>query len=63
MTRADTAFGLALSSLPALAHHGIVGVGVAGLKSPGAPVESAASTVLSEGQEKYHLIFSASPLF
>lgn len=41
---------LALASGPALAHHGVAGVGVAGLKGPGAPLESAASTVLPEGK-------------
>lgn len=39
-----------LLSLPALAHHGVAGVGAAGLSGPGAPVESAASTVLPDGQ-------------
>ena len=39
-----------LLSLPALAHHGVAGVGAAGLNGPGAPIESAASTVLPEGK-------------
>lgn len=43
------ALALSLSSLPALAHHGVAGVGAAGLSGPGAPIESAASTVLPEG--------------
>ena len=34
---------------PALAHHGVAGVGVAALQGPGAPIESAASSVLPEG--------------
>lgn len=41
---------LALFSLPALAHHGVAGVGVGGLEGPGAPLESAASSVLPEGK-------------
>lgn len=51
MNRASI-LGLALLGvgLPALAHHGVAGVGVAGLSGPGAPVESAASTVLPDGQ-------------
>jgi len=34
---------------PVLAHHGVAGVGVAALQGPGAPIESAASSVLPEG--------------
>jgi len=41
---------LFLFSAPALAHHGVAGVGAAGLNGPGAPVESGASTVLPEGK-------------
>jgi hypothetical protein len=41
---------LSFFSLPAFGHHGVTGVGVAGLNGPGAPVESAASTVLPEGK-------------
>lgn len=41
---------LFLVSLPVFAHHGVAGVGAAGLKGPGAPIESAASTVLPEGK-------------
>ncbi|HZV53514.1 MAG TPA: hypothetical protein VFF82_01135 [Rhodocyclaceae bacterium] len=37
-----------LSALPALAHHGVAGVGAAALEGPGAPVESASSAVLPE---------------
>lgn len=48
--RLVAAFALCLLSAPALAHHGVAGVGAAGLKGPGAPVESAASTVLPEGK-------------
>jgi hypothetical protein len=39
---------LALSS-PALAHHGVAGVGAAAIEGPGAPVESASSGVLPAG--------------
>ncbi|WP_296752996.1 transporter [Thiobacillus sp.] len=41
---------LSLLSLPAFAHHGIAGVGAASLNGPGAPIESATSTVLPEGK-------------
>ncbi len=34
---------------PALAHHGVAGVGAVGLQGPGAPIESAASSVLPAG--------------
>jgi hypothetical protein len=40
---------LSLLALPALGHHGVAGLGAAGLRGPGAPLESAASTVLPEG--------------
>lgn len=40
---------LPLLSAPALAHHGVAGVGAAALEGPGAPVESATSAVLPEG--------------
>lgn len=40
---------LPLVNLPALAHHGIAGVGGATLEGPGAPIESASSAVLPEG--------------
>lgn len=43
------AVALSTLSLHAWAHHGIAGVGAAGLNGPGAPIESAASTVLPEG--------------
>ncbi len=39
-----------LLSIPALAHHGVAGVGAAALEGPGAPVESASSAVLPEGK-------------
>ncbi|MDD5058270.1 MAG: hypothetical protein PHQ60_10380 [Sideroxydans sp.] len=48
--RFASAFALFLFSAPALAHHGVAGVGAAGLNGPGAPVESGASTVLPEGK-------------
>ncbi len=41
--------GFFLLPLPAIAHHGVAGVGVAGLNGPGAPIESAASNVLPAG--------------
>ena len=41
---------LSLITLPVAAHHGVAGIGVAGLNGPGAPIESAASTVLPEGK-------------
>jgi len=47
--RIGSATVISLLSLPVSAHHGIAGVGVAGLNGPGAPVESATSTVLPEG--------------
>lgn len=40
---------LSLAAAPALAHHGVAGVGAAALEGPGAPVESATSAVLPEG--------------
>jgi hypothetical protein len=36
-------------SAPALAHHGVAGVGSAAIEGPGAPVESGSSTVLPQG--------------
>lgn len=41
---------LSLCSIAASAHHGVAGVGAAALNGPGAPIESAASTVLPEGK-------------
>lgn len=38
------------ATLPALAHHGVAGVGAAALEGPGAPVESASSAVLPAGK-------------
>lgn len=40
---------LACVAAPVFAHHGVAGVGAAALQGPGAPIESAASTVLPEG--------------
>ena len=40
---------LSLAAAPALAHHGVAGVGAAALEGPGAPVESATSAVLPAG--------------
>lgn len=41
-------------SAPALAHHGVAGVGAAALEGPGAPVESASSAVLPEGKTLFY---------
>jgi hypothetical protein len=41
---------LMLPALPALAHHGVAGVGAAALEGPGAPVESASSATLPAGK-------------
>lgn len=38
-----------LAARSALAHHGVAGVGAAGLNGPGAPIESATSATLPEG--------------
>lgn len=40
---------LALAAPQAFAHHGVAGVGASGLQGPGAPIESATSTLLPEG--------------
>lgn len=48
--RFASALVLFLFSASVLAHHGVAGVGAAGLNGPGAPVESGASTVLPEGK-------------
>ena len=40
---------LALGAAPALAHHGVAGLGAAGLAGPGATVEAATSSVLPAG--------------
>jgi hypothetical protein len=42
-------------SVPALAHHGVAGVGTAGLEGPGAPVESASSAVLPASRTLLYL--------
>lgn len=49
MIRKMSLTALAFVAAPALAHHGVAGVGAAALQGPGAPIESAASTVLPEG--------------
>jgi hypothetical protein len=41
---------LTIGSPLAFAHHGVAGVGAAALEGPGAPVESASSSVLPEGR-------------
>jgi hypothetical protein len=40
---------------PALAHHGVAGVGAAAIEGPGAPVESASSAVLPQGRTLAYL--------
>jgi hypothetical protein len=40
----------AMISSPAFAHHGVAGVGAAGLQGPGAPIESATSANLPAGK-------------
>lgn len=50
MNRTLVALGGLLATAPALAHHGVAGVGAAGLEGPGAPVESASSAVLPAGK-------------
>lgn len=42
-------YGAWLLAQPAWAHHGVAGVGAVGLQGPGAPIESAASSVLPQG--------------
>lgn len=39
-----------LFATSAQAHHGVAGIGAAGLEGPGAPVESASSALLPEGK-------------
>lgn len=46
---------LSLLALPVWAHHGVAGVGAAGLLGPGAPIESAASSLLPEGKTLAYL--------
>jgi hypothetical protein len=41
---------LALSALSARAHHGVAGLGAAGLQGPGAPIEAATSATLPAGK-------------
>ncbi|MGE5153699.1 MAG: transporter, partial [Bdellovibrio bacteriovorus] len=41
---------LVLAAHPASAHHGVAGLGAAGLLGPGAPVEAATSATLPEGK-------------
>lgn len=40
---------------PALAHHGVAGIGAAAIEGPGAPVESASSAVLPQGRTLAYL--------
>jgi hypothetical protein len=41
---------LAMVALPAWAHHGVAGLGAAGLEGPGAPIEQSSSATLPEGK-------------
>jgi hypothetical protein len=50
MTRFALPALLLFAATPALAHHGVAGVGAAALEGPGAPVESASSAVLPAGK-------------
>ena len=47
-----TSFGWTASSL---AHHGVAGIGVAGLEGPGAPIEAATSATLPDGKVLLYL--------
>jgi hypothetical protein len=49
------ALSTALLACPALAHHGVAGVGAAAIEGPGAPVESASSAVLPQGSTLAYL--------
>lgn len=44
-----------VAALPALAHHGVAGVGAAAIEGPGAPIESASSAVLPQGSTLVYL--------
>jgi hypothetical protein len=46
---------LTLLSTQAAAHHGVAGLGAAGLRGPGAPVEAATSATLPEGSTLLYL--------
>lgn len=46
---------------PALAHHGVAGVGAAALEGPGAPVESASSATLPAGKTLLYLKVDHAP--
>jgi len=46
---------LLATATPALAHHGVAGVGAAGLNGPGAPIESATSAALPQGSTRAYL--------
>ena len=49
------AFSIITLGKPALAHHGVAGVGAAAIEGPGAPVESASSAVLPQGRTLAYL--------
>jgi len=46
---------IALTPLPALAHHGVASLGAAGLEGPGAPVETSSSATLPQGKRLAYL--------
>jgi hypothetical protein len=46
---------LAVMTTPSQAHHGVAGLGAAGLEGPGAPIESATSATLPAGKTLAYL--------
>ncbi|MCU0767122.1 MAG: transporter [Gammaproteobacteria bacterium] len=50
MHRLALGTALAMVALPAWAHHGVAGLGAAGLEGPGAPIEQSSSATLPEGK-------------
>ena len=46
---------LAVISMPCQAHHGVAGLGAAGLRGPGSPIESATSAVLPKGMSLVYM--------
>jgi hypothetical protein len=54
-TRSGVILACALTCAPVHAHHGVAGLGAAGLQGPGAPIESATSATLPAGQTLAYL--------
>jgi hypothetical protein len=54
-TRALLAIAPLLAAIPAQAHHGVAGVGVAAIEGPGTPIESASSAALPPGRTLAYL--------